>query len=65
MASRTVPGARRRDHGHMDDARDVLAFWSGVFVAAGVALAVGLALLIAVPATIGSGLVAAAAVAAR
>lgn len=49
----------------MDNARDVLAFWSGVFVAATVVLLVGLAALIAVPATIGSGLLAAAAVSAR
>ena len=49
----------------MDRARDVIAFWSGIFVAGTLTVIAGLALLLAVPATIGGGLLAAAAVASR
>jgi hypothetical protein len=49
----------------MDDARQVLAFWTGVFLGGAVVLIAGLALLIALPATLGAGLLAASAAAAR
>ena len=46
----------------MDRAREVVAFWSGIFAAGTVAVVVGFTLVIAVGATLGAGLLAASAV---
>jgi hypothetical protein len=46
----------------MDRAREVVAFWSGIFAAGTVAVVVGFTLVLALPATLGAGLLAASAV---